>query len=279
MQTAGWLAFFSTYQAAARTGFRRCLLLAVLLFFCRAQALEIEYQNRFPDGPMAGIARGLKLSGEIRPGDSARLTAMLRRQPADAWHGMGRVELAISGGDQAEALLLAETLVGLYPLMVVHRDCPGACAIVWLAGAWRLVPRGRIGLQTAPAKPVASGATGPVDAPPPYDELAEKLRNYFSKQGLPSQVYARWQAERSSQVFWLSVQDINSTGTWPPYYYDKLHARGPQVAASDESFHDLRRCVARLVISQKAFSFDALLAGVNNVWWNENKELFRNAPR
>ncbi|MEO8021776.1 hypothetical protein [Polaromonas sp.] len=250
-----------------------------LLLLCApcAQALEFSYSNPFPDGPLAGVARSLTISGELVTGDTARLVALMQKKPADAWHALGRVELAITGGDSTEALLLADTLAPLYPHMVATADCAGACATVWLSGAWRLLPGGRIGLQKPVPKPVAN--TGPRDAPPPYDMETDQLRLYLLKQGLPSAVYQRWMAERSGPVYWLSGQEVNATGIWPPYYYQKLQAQCPALGASDESYHVLRRCAARLVISQKAFAFDKLLAGVDDPWWNDNKDVLRNAPR
>jgi hypothetical protein len=241
-------------------------LLGCLLALPGAHALEFRYGNPFPDGPLAGVARSLKISGELMPGDTARLTELVRRQPADAWHALGRVELAISGGDTTEALLLADTLAVLYPHTVTTADCAGACAIVWLAGAWRLLPEGRIGLQEAPG-------AGPGKTP------TDRLRNYLFKQGLPAPVYERWLASRTQGVYWLSGQDVNTIGTWPPYYFEKLSARCPPLDATDASFHAVRRCAARLVISQKAFAFDKLLEGVNDPWWNDNRDLLRDAPR
>lgn len=276
MQIRRWL--LTRWQRAARTARLGPALLALLLAPC-ACALEFHYVNPVTDGPLAGVARGLRISGEVMPGDSARLIESMRRQPADAWYGLGRVELAISGGDQHEALMLADTLAPLYPITVTTADCAGACVIVWLSGAWRLLPQGRIGLQQQLA-PVASGnQPSPGDAPPAYDPLPAKLRSYLAKQGLPSQLYERWVAGSGGAVDWLSEQDINTIGTWPPYYYEKLAARCPRLAPTEESFHALRRCAARLVISQKAFAFDKLLAGVNNPWWNESKDLLMSAPR
>lgn len=241
-------------------------LLGSLLALPCAHALEFRYGNPFPDGPLAGVARSLTLSGELVPGDTARLTELVRRKPADAWHALGRVELAISGGDTTEALLLADTLATLYPHTVATNDCAGTCAIVWLAGAWRLLPAGRIGLQQAPA-------SAPDKASP------DRLRSYLFKQGLPAPVYERWMAGRADGVYWLSAPEVNSTGTWPPYYFQRLSARCPTMGSTDESFHALRRCAARLVISQKAFAFDKLLEGVNDAWWNDNRDLLRDAPR
>ncbi|MDO8375225.1 MAG: hypothetical protein Q7T39_25115, partial [Polaromonas sp.] len=178
-------------------------LLGSLLALPCAHALEFSYGNPFPDGPLAGVARRLTISGELVPGDTARLTELVRRKPADAWHALGRVELAISGGDTAEALLLADTVAALYPHTVTTTDCAGPCAIVWLAGAWRLLPAGRIGLQQAPG---SARDKAPTDG----------LRNYLVKQGLPAPVYERWMASRGNGVYWLSGQEVNTTGTWPP---------------------------------------------------------------
>ncbi len=253
--------------------------LGALLMAAGAQALEFQYINPFTEGPQAGIARGLKISGQVMPGDSAKLIQLFKRKPADAWSGLGRVELAISGGDDNEALQLAETLAPLYPYMVATSDCAGPCAIVWLSGAWRLVPKGRIGLQKPPAILTASAPPRPGDAPPAFDVLGARLRSYLVKQGLPPQLYERGYVENSDQVYWLSDEDINTTGTWPPYYFEKLHPKCPKLNNNEESFHALRRCAARLVISQKAFALDALLKGVNDPWWNDNKDLFFNAPR
>lgn len=244
----------------------RLSLLGALLALPCAHALEFSYGTPFPDGPLAGVARSLTISGELVPGDTARLTELVRRKPADAWHALGRVELAISGGDTAEALLLADALAALYPHTVTTADCAGPCAIVWLAGAWRLLPAGRIGLQQAPG---SARDKAPTDG----------LRNYLVKQGLPVPVYERWMASRAGGVYWLSGQEVNATGTWPPYYYQRLSARCPPLDSTDESFHAVRRCAARLVISQKAFAFDKLLEGVNDPWWNDNRDLLRDAPR
>ena len=97
-------------------------LLVLLVLAPAAQALEFRYTNPFPDGPQAGVARGLTISGDLVPGDTDRLIEMIRRKPADAWHALGRVELEISGGDLGEALRLADVLAGLYPYMVTRGD-------------------------------------------------------------------------------------------------------------------------------------------------------------
>lgn len=278
MQIQRWLQ--THWHPSGATGRRAWMLPLViaLLFAPVAQALEVRYSNPFPDGPLAGVARVMTFSGEVVPGDTDRLIELIRRKPVDAWHALGRVELEISGGDPGEALRLADTLAELYPHLVASSDCAGACATVWLSGAWRLLPSGRIGLQK-PAKPVAEARAKATESPPPYDLQADRLRNYLIKQGLPASAYERWSATRSDRVYWLSAPEINSIGTWPPYYYQKLSARCPPLDGGDDSFHALRRCAARLVISQKAFAFDKLLAGVNDPWWNENKDVFLSAPR
>lgn len=242
-----------------------------------AHALEFSYGNPFPDGPLAGVARTLTISGEVVSGDTGRLVALMQRKPVDAWHALGRVELAITGGDSMEALRLAETLAVLYPHTVAMGACAGACATVWLSGAWRLLPSGRIGLQKPGLAPAVN--TGSKDAPPPFDMHADQLRHYLLKQGLPPAVYQRWMAEGGDKVYWLSGPEVNATGIWPPYYYQRLSARCPPLDASDESYHALRRCAARLVISHKAFAFDKLMAGVDDPWWSGNKDVLRNAPR
>lgn len=253
-------------------------LLVSLMALPGAHALEFQYNNPFPTGPLAGTARGLTLRGDVQPGDAARLAALIRRQPVDAWYALGRVEVAITGGDIAESLLLADLLAPLYPHTVATGDCAGACAIVWLSGAWRLLPAGRIGLQK-PAPDPALGSNAPPDAPPAYDVRMDRLREYLLKQGLPLPVYQRWFEARGSQTHWLSGPEVNATGTWPPYYYDKLKSRCPLLDATEEGYHTLRRCAGRLVISQKAFAFDRLLAGTNDAWWRNSKEDLLNAPR
>lgn len=264
--------------APARSFHWRLSLLVTLLAVPCAHALEFQYNNPFPSGPLAGTARGLTLSGEVRPGDAARLSALMQRKPADAWYALGRVEVAVTGGDVAEALQLAELLAPLYPHTVATGDCAGACAIVWLSGAWRLLPAGRIGLQK-PDPDTAAAGSAPPDAPPAYDTRVDRLREYLLKQGLPLPVYQRWADSRGSQTYWLSTPEVNATGTWPPYYYDKLKPRCPLLDATEEGYHALRRCAGRLVISQKAFAFDKLLAGANDAWWRDSKEDLLNAPR
>jgi hypothetical protein len=249
-------------------------LLTLWMASC-AHALEFEYLPGRPDG----AARGMVLSGAVAPGDTAKLIAFFQSSPADAWAALGRVELNMAGGDTREALLLAETLVGLYPHTVVGGDCAGACAIVWLAGAWRMLPRGKIGIEKPPVRAPAVGAALPVDAPPPYDPLPDQLRAYLLRQGLPPLLVEQVLAAGAGSVYWLSERDINSTGVWPPYYFEKLRANCPLLLHNNEAFHALRRCAARLIVSQKAFALDRLLDGVNDPWWNENRDVFKSAPR
>ncbi len=257
-----------------RRAARLLLLLLLPAFACHA--LEIQTRNPFPEGPTAGVARELVLQGEVLPGDADKLLQWIRSKPADAWHALGRVDLAISGGDVREALRLGELLAGLYPHMVVRSDCAAACAIVWLAGAWRVVPTGKIGLERPPPAVPARVAA---DAPPPYDPLPDQLRAYLLKQGVPPPLAERVLSGSPGAVDWLSEKDINLTGVWPPYYFEKLRTHCPLLLSSTEGFHSLRRCAAGLVISQKAFALDRLLDGVDDRWWNENRDIFKNAPR
>ena len=256
------------------SGLGKVLALLTLWLAGCAHALEFDY---LPGRP-GGVARGMTLSGAVVPGDTAKLVALLQRQPADAWSALGRVELNISGGDTREALLLADTLVGLYPHMVVSADCAGACAIVWLAGAWRVLPKGKIGIET-PALSLPATTAPATDAPPPYDPLPDQLRSYLIKQGVPPRLVEQVLAAGAGSVYWLTDKDINTTGVWPPYYFEKLRTNCPLLLHNNEAFHALRRCAARLIVSQKAFALDRLLAGVNDPWWNENREVFKNAPR
>ncbi|MDP1564940.1 MAG: hypothetical protein Q8L91_01595, partial [Polaromonas sp.] len=163
------------------SGAARCLALLALWLASCAHALEFDYLP----GRSDGVARGMTLSGVVAPGDTEKLLGLMRRSPADAWSALGRVELNISGGDTREALLLADTLVGLYPHMVVNGECVGACAIVWLAGAWRVLPKGKIGIEKPPPFVPLTGAGRAADAPPPYDPLPDRLRGYLVRQGVP----------------------------------------------------------------------------------------------
>jgi hypothetical protein len=259
-------------------GARRVALLALLLGPC-AHALDFQSTSPAPGGALAGSARGMTFSGEVMPGDTDKLVQWMRSKPADAWHGLGRVELKISGGDQREALRMAETLAGLYPHMVASSDCVGACAIVWLSGAWRLLPTGRVGIEKPAVRVKPPGPPAPLDAPPAYDPLPDQLRSYYLKQGLPPLVFEQLLSRAGTAVYWLSERDINTTGVWPPYYLEKLRTSCQLLLHNNEAFHTLRRCSAGLFISQKAFVLDKLLDGVNDPWWNENRDLFRKAPR
>ncbi len=257
------------------SGLGKGLALLVLLLASCAHALEFDY---LPGRP-GDVARGMTLSGTVAPGDTAKLIALMQRNPADAWSALGRVELNITGGDTREALLLADTLVGLYPHTVVNGECVGACAIVWLAGAWRVLPTGKIGIEKPPRGIPAAPASVAADAPPPYDPLPEQLRSYLARQGMPPLLVEQVLSDSPGAVYWLTEKDINSTGVWPPYYFEKLRTNCPLLLHNNEAFHALRRCAARLVVSQKAFALDKLLAGVNDPWWNENRDVFKNAPR
>ena len=259
-------------------GARRVALLALLLGPC-AHALDFQYTYRAPGSTLAGTARGMVFSGEVMPGDTDKLVQWMRSKPADAWYGLGRVELRISGGDQREALRMADTLAELYPHMVAVSDCAGACAIVWLAGAWRVLPNGRVGIEKPTVGTKPAGPATALDAPPAYDPLPDQLRNYYLKQGVPPLLLEQLLSRAGTAVYWLSERDINTTGVWPPYYFEKLRTSCPLLLHNNEAFHALRRCAAGLFISQKAFVLDKLLDGVNDPWWNENRDLFRNAPR
>jgi hypothetical protein len=270
MSTAKWFSTVGGLPGAVK----RLVLLTLMLASC-AHALEFKHIPGRPDG----VTRGMTFSGAVAPGDTAKLITFLQRSPVHTWAALGRVELNISGGDTREALLLAETLVSLYPHMVASDDCAGACAIVWLAGAWRVLPRGKIGIEKPPPFVPPAAASVAADAPPPYDPLPEQLRGYLIKQGLPPLLAEQALAGGTGSMYWLSEKDINTIGVWPPYYYEKLRGNCPLLLHNNEAFHALRRCAARLIVSQKAFALDRLLAGVNDPWWNENRDIFKNAPR
>ena len=115
------------------------VLLAMLatLISLPAEAMSFSLVN-------AGGQRAILASGEIVPGDAAKLARALNRS-SPSYHGTPQILLDSPGGVVVEAIAMAELMrkTGVTTVVPARAMCASACAsVLFVAGKYRAVEQG-----------------------------------------------------------------------------------------------------------------------------------------
>lgn len=199
----------------------RGLILAMLVLVSPLTALGIDLE--FIGASDASRPGVIRISGEIKKGDHKILLRILTPGSPAAFVGYtGVYELDSPGGSIEEAMLMADVLKDIYPIVSVKGICASSCVLLYLAGAIRSVDvQGRVGVHRPYFDKQYFASLPASKAQKEYGELEDKFRAYLVMQGLPQSIIEKLMATSSKNIYWLNDQELGLIG-WAPPYFDEL---------------------------------------------------------
>jgi hypothetical protein len=190
--------------------------LAVFVSSPPAAAAELFYLDRDPfNNQYIGPVGPLVLSGEIVPGDYAKLLARIAEDP-ERFLERNKLFLASSDGNAAEAIKIAKLLRALYTEVIVGPltgRCKGACFLIYTAASARgtdgdnLLGIHRVGLAESEwaSRPTSEAALI-------EDGLQMPIRDFLTENEVPSELVDELFKHLPTEVYWLTEHDEEMLG-------------------------------------------------------------------
>jgi hypothetical protein len=190
--------------------------LGALVWGAPSAAAELFYMDRDAfNNQYTGPVGPLVLSGEIVPGDYAKLLARIAEDP-ERFFERNKLLLASSDGNAAEAIKIAKLLRALYTEVIVGPltgRCVGACFLIYAAASERgtdsanLLGIHRVGL--AESEWASKPAT---DAALVEDGLQTPVRDFLTQSEVPSELMHELFEHLPTDVYWLTEHDEEMLG-------------------------------------------------------------------
>jgi hypothetical protein len=179
----------------------------------------------FGDGQVKKAA--VLLKGEILPGDLERLIQFAVHNAIDLANEY--FILSSPGGDVSEALKIGELVKSLYVTVWVGPDtgqCASACFIIFASAVNRYALTGLVGIH----RPYVDRTRLRLLSPKNVEALENKAlldaENYLHQLRVPSYLVDKMFQHASSEIYWLSNEDlVSELGTRPAWYEEFLIAR------------------------------------------------------
>jgi hypothetical protein len=190
--------------------------LAAFVSTSSAAAAELFYLDRDPfNNQYTGPVGPLVLSGELVPGDYAKLLARIAEDP-ERFLERNKLYLASSDGDAAEAIKIAKLLRALYTEVIVGPltgRCVGACFLIYAAASERgtdgdnLLGIHRVGLAESEwvSRPTSEAALI-------EDALQMPVRDFLTENEVPSELVDELFEHLPTEVYWLTEHDEEMLG-------------------------------------------------------------------
>lgn len=193
-----------------------------------AAALEFGFESaaRF-GGPASETV--MTLRGEILEGDPAALRRFVAAQ-RERWitYG-GTVVPVIDGGDVEEAksigVFLRDAMSELRVPDVGSSRCVSACFFVLAQAVERHAVSGTVGMHRPYFDREAMAGATPAAVRSRYAQLFLDLRAELIEWAVPQALIERMFATPSSDVYWLSDEDLARLGDYPPWFAEYAAAR------------------------------------------------------
>ena len=191
-------------------------VLGALVSCAPAAAAELFYMDRDSfSNQYTGPVGPLVLSGEILPGDYARLLARIAENP-ERFLERNKLLLASSDGDAAEAIKIAGLLRALYTEVIVGPltgPCVGACFLIYASASARgtdsdnLLGVHRVGLAQSEWQ-----SRSTTDAALIEDSLQTQVRDFLTENEVPSELVDELFKHLPTDVYRLTEHDEETLG-------------------------------------------------------------------
>jgi hypothetical protein len=190
--------------------------LALLVSSGAATAAELFYMDRDSfNNEYTGPVGPLVLSGEIVPGDYAKLLARIAEDP-ERFLEHNKLLLASNDGDAAEAIKIAKLLRALYTEVIVGPltgRCVGACFLIYAAASERgtdsdnLLGIHRVGLAESEWVSRPTSEVALIE-----DSLQTPVRDFLTENEVPSDLVDELFKHLPTDVYWLTAHDEEMLG-------------------------------------------------------------------
>jgi hypothetical protein len=168
----------------------------------------------------------LLMKGEIKPGDYQKLLRFAERDKAHFLEAS--FILASPGGDVTEALMIGRLLKDIYaPVSVGRRygPCASACFIIFASAVDRTSVEGLIGIHRPyVARSRLQGLTL-AEAEREESQALLDAENYLHSVRVPRAIVDEMFANASTEIHWLSWDELQQVGLRPPWWEEVLIAR------------------------------------------------------
>lgn len=178
---------------------RQCAYFAIaawMLGIVRVHAAEIFYLDHdVLTLSYVGATGPLVLSGDIEPGDCARLLAKLRAE-TEHFLEQHKVIVAFTGGDVHEVLMIATLLKSLHATVNVDRltgRCAGPCFLLFAGADERATD--------------AADLVGVNRYDPSIPGDDAEVARFFADNQVPSVLVEQWWRHTPEHVYWLTEAD------------------------------------------------------------------------
>ena len=179
----------------------------------------------FGDGQVKKVA--VLLKGEILPGDHERLIQFAVHNNIDLANE--NFILSSPGGDVLEALKVGELVKNLYVTVWVGPDtgqCASACFIIFASAVSRHALAGLVGIHRPYVDRTQLRLLSPKNAEAQENKALLDAENYLHQLRVPSYLVDKMFQHASSEIYWLSNEDlVSELGTRPAWYEEFLIAR------------------------------------------------------
>lgn len=190
--------------------------LAGLVSMAPAAAAELFYMDRDSfNNQYTGPVGPLVLSGEIVPGDYAKLLARIAEDPG-RFLERNKLFLASSDGNAAEAIKIAKLLRALYTEVIVGPltgRCVGPCFLIYAAASARgtdgdhLLGIHRVGLADSEWVSMPTSEAALIQ-----DSLQTPVRDFLTENEVPGDLIDDLFKHLPTDVYWLTGHDEEMLG-------------------------------------------------------------------
>jgi hypothetical protein len=204
-------------------------VLVALLAFTRigcAMDFSITHTNAFSGSGKEGHVGYVLMRGEIRPGDYDKLIRFSINNNVNFL--ASEYILESPGGDIAEALAIGRFLKSIYAEVTVGPQfgrCASACFIIFASAVDRVAHTGLIGLHRPYVAPERLRSLTLAEAEREESKALLDAEKYLHSLKVPSSIVDTMFSTSSTDIHWLSDDELEQLGSRAPWFEELLVAR------------------------------------------------------
>lgn len=246
-----------------------------LLIAASSHAIDLAYGSLDPNEPKSDGA--ILMTGEVKKGD----LEVLRRFAAKDKHRFHSrtIVLASQGGDLLEATRIGLFLRKTYMEVFVNPEigrCASACFFIYVAAVQRdsMVPG--LGIHRPYFSSSEFERTPLNEVEQKHRQLMQSVKSYLEEQQVPSKLIEKMFSLASSEIYWLTYDDIRSIGRranwWDQVLVDRCQLNkklefeylsngddSPLAAQALKHLHDVAVCAYNISADDRLRNLDQLV--------------------